>query len=228
MGFFCIQVVHKNKKSYNKQQEGSEVVFTEKSFAVFEIAGLEPRMNAIRQEIQPVFRTLNDRFKPYLEKEIAADLYLHIAQHRRRSVYPPESTLSALSQNKRGYKMEPHFQLGICEDYVFMWLSLIDQPPQKTAFAQKMINHIALFEKLPQDTVINGNHLSNDIFPLEITTLKKLLTRLENVKKGEFQIGRIISKESPLWHDPKAAEAYMMATYLELLPIYQLLMRSDS
>ncbi len=34
-------------------------MFTEKSFEVFEIEGLEPRMAAIRQEIQPIFQQNN-------------------------------------------------------------------------------------------------------------------------------------------------------------------------
>ena len=42
------------------------------------------------------------------------------------------------------------------------------------------------------------------------------------VKKGEFEIGRIIPKDSDLWQNPEKARAYMLATYQQLLPLYQL------
>ncbi|WP_048605314.1 DUF1054 domain-containing protein [Enterococcus massiliensis] len=200
-------------------------MFTEKSFAVFTIDGLEPRMAAIRAEIQPVFHSLQAEFQPIIEERIQKELFLHIAQHRRRSVYPPESTLSALSQKKRGYKMEPHFQLGICEEYVFMWLSLIDQPPQKSEMAEKMLTHHELFEELPKDSILSPNHMENAVLPLESTTLEKTLRRLRDVKKGEFQVGRVLLKDSELWQHPEEAKAYMLESYLALVPLYNLLMQ---
>ncbi len=64
------------------------------------------------------FQELDTYFAEQLAPELGTELFVHIAQHRRRTVYPPENTWSALSPNKRGYKMQPHFQLGIWGDYV--------------------------------------------------------------------------------------------------------------
>lgn len=196
-------------------------MFTKESFAVFEITGLDQRMQAIRSEIQPIFQNIDEAVKVELENLLEEELFIHIAQHRRRSVHPPESTWSAISRQKRGYKMEPHFQLGIWPGYVTMYLSLIDQPVHKAEMAQKMLDQPVLFSQLPQDTMINLDHTSNKVEPLVEIDLTKALTRLQNVKKGEFQIGRIILKESELWQQPDAALAYMKETYQSLVPLYQ-------
>lgn len=197
-------------------------MFNQESFKVFEVDGLDERMTVIRSQIQPVFQELNEYFKENLAPVINEELFIHIAQHRRRSVYPPENTWSAISRKKRGYKMEPHFQLGIWPEYVFMWLSLIDQPKNEKAMAQKMLDHLKLFTKLPADFVISKDHTQPEILPATIENIEKTLIRFRDVKKGEFQIGRIIPKESVLWQEPEKAQAYMLETYQALLPIYQL------
>ncbi len=199
-------------------------MFTEKSFAVFDEKTLDGRMNAIRSQIQPIFQDLDDSFKEVLEKELAVELFVHIAQHRRRTVYPPANTWSALSQQKRGYKMEPHFQLGIWPEYVFMWLSIIDQPKGKTTMAEKLLTHPEVFADLPADFVINQDHTVADYESLNEESLEKSLQRLVKVKKSEFQVGRIIPRESQLWQEPEAAKSYMLTTYQKLLPAYRLLM----
>ena len=38
---------------------------------------------------------------------------MHVAKHARRSVNPPIDTWVAFAPNKRGYKMLPHFQIGL-------------------------------------------------------------------------------------------------------------------
>lgn len=198
-------------------------MFTQESFEVFDIAGLDKRMEAIRNEIQPVFKTIDETIKKELEKELEETLYIHIAQHRRRSVYPPENTWSAISSKKSGYKMEPHFQLGIWPEYVFMYLSIIDKPPRKEQMAQQLLQNNLLLTQLPKDTVINTDHTKNRYEFMVETNVKQALKRLRDVKKGEFQIGRIIKKESHLWQEPEKAMEYMLATYRSLIPYYELL-----
>lgn len=198
-------------------------MFTQESFKVFEITGLDERMSEIREEIQPVFKTIDEKIKKDLEEKLKETLYIHIAQHRRRSVYPPENTWSAISSKKSGYKMEPHFQLGIWPEYVFMYLSIIDNPPKKEQMAQQLLHHNLLLTQLPEDTVINIDHTKDHYELVVETNIKHALERLKNVKKGEFQIGRVIKKESELWNEPEKAMEYMLATYRSLIPYYELL-----
>ncbi|MGG5371060.1 DUF1054 domain-containing protein [Enterococcus sp. AZ196] len=197
-------------------------MFTEKSFEVFEVDGLDERMAAIRKEIQPTFQQLDEVFQQMLEPLLDESLFIHIAQHRRRTTYPPENTWSALSRQKRGYKMEPHFQLGIWPEYVFMWLSCIDQPKNEQAIAQTLLDNPQAFTGLSPDFVLSGDHTKPKVEELSPESTERLLKRFRDVKKGEFQIGRIIKKEDPMWKTPEAAQAFMLETYRQLVPIYQL------
>ncbi|MDA9471281.1 DUF1054 domain-containing protein [Enterococcus sp. 5H] len=198
------------------------LMFTEKDFEVFTIEGLDPRMAEIRAKIQPKFQELDDYFAEKLGEELGTEFFVHIAQHRRRTVYPPENTWSALSQKKRGYKMEAHFQLGIWEDYLFMWLSLIDNPKNEKEIAQAFLDNQELFEQLDDDFYLSIDHTQPMIERLQDADLEKHLTRFRDVKKGEFQIGRIIKKEDALLNDSEKARGYMLKTYQELVPLYQL------
>lgn len=196
-------------------------MFNEESFKVFDIDGLENRMAAIRSEIQPVFQELNEYFQEKLSPIAGEEFFIHIAQHRRRTTHAPENTWSALSRKKRGYKMEPHFQLGIWPEYVFMWLSCIDQPKNEQAIAEKMLDQPELFSELSSDFKLSGDHTKAEVQELSSETVEKLLIRFRDVKKGEFQVGRIIPKDSPLWKNPAKAKNYMLETYQQLMPIYQ-------
>ncbi|MBP1047862.1 DUF1054 domain-containing protein [Enterococcus sp. BWM-S5] len=199
-------------------------MFTEKSFEVFEIDGLEPRMEEIRSLIQPVFQELDEYFALELGEAINKELFVHIAQHRRRTAYPPENTWSALSQKKRGYKMEPHFQLGIWPEYIFMWLSLIDNPKNEQKIAEAFLNNQELLDLLPEDFYMSLDHTQPEIEKLNEADVERGLLRFCNIKKGEFQVGRIIRKDSQLLEDPEKAKAYMLDTYQQLLPLYTLAM----
>lgn len=199
-------------------------MFTRKDFNVFTIEGLEPRMDEIRSVIQPKFQTLNDYFAEKLGAELETELFVHIAQHRRRTVYPPENTWSALSQKKRGYKMNAHFQLGIWPDYLFMWLSLIDNPKNEKEIAQAFLDQPSLFQTLSDDFYVSIDHTQPEVTKLNETDLTKVLCRFRDVKKGEFQIGRIIKKEDSLLENPERARDYMLNTYQQLLPLYRLTM----
>ncbi|MGX7245602.1 DUF1054 domain-containing protein [Enterococcus quebecensis] len=198
------------------------LMFTEKDFDVFTIEGLDPRMEGIRSIIQPKFQELDDYFADQLGEKLETEFFVHIAQHRRRTVYPPENTWSALSQKKRGYKMEAHFQLGIWPDYLFMWLSLIDNPKSEKEIAQVFLDNQALFDQLDDDFYLSIDHTQPEIERLNETDLEKHLIRFRDVKKGEFQIGRIIKKTDDLLNDPEKARDYMLKTYEELVPLYQL------
>lgn len=117
--------------------------------------------------------------------------------------------------------MEAHFQLGIWPDYLFMWLSLIDNPKKEKEIAQAFLDNPALFEQLDDDFYLSIDHTQPEIERLNESDLEKHLTRFRDVKKGEFQIGRIIKKTDDLLRDPEKARAYMLQTYEELLPLYQ-------
>lgn len=198
-------------------------MFNESSFDVFTIDGLDDRMSAIRSEIQPIFTTIGQPICEKLSQNFNRPFYLHIAQHRRRTVHPPENTWAAMSEGKRGYKMNAHFQIGIWPEYIFIWLSIIDQPKNQKEMAEILLQNLTIFDSLPKDSMISLDHTKPELLPLTPENLKSALIRLNTVKKAEFQIGRVIKKESSLWHNPAKAMQYIEETYTSLFPIYDLL-----
>ncbi|MGO2083516.1 DUF1054 family protein [Vagococcus sp.] len=197
-------------------------MFTETSFTVFEIKGLEERMMAIRAEIQPLFKSLDTYFVKELSLELGEPEFpIHIAQHRRRTTNAPDFTWSAMGGDARGYKKYPHFQLGITPDYLVLWLSFIDNPEFEQEMASFFLEEPEAFFKLPSDFVINGDHTKNEYVPLTEEKLELMLQRWLTVKKGEFQVGRVILKEELTHRTTKEWRSFMLATYRALVPFYQ-------
>ncbi|GHU39371.1 UPF0637 protein [Bacilli bacterium] len=188
--------------------------FNDKSFKVFEVAGLDDRMAAIRANIQPIFAEVMTEVSARLTDFVGHDTYVHIAQHRRRTKYAPENTWSAISDNKRGYKSQAHLQLGIWDSYVFMYLSIIDNPAKREQYADELASH----HDFPDDFVYSLDHTKPEFFSVT-QGLETGIQRLHDVKKGEFEVGRIMSREAKIWQaDP---QAYMLETFEALFPLYQ-------
>lgn len=195
-------------------------MFDDKSFDVFNIEGLEARMVGIREVIQPIFNELDTYFVDELSSEVGEVLPIHIAQHRRRTANAPDFTWSAMGGDKRGYKKYPHFQLGITPEYALMWLSFIDNPEFEVDMAELMLENLAWFTQLPSEMMINTDHTKNNYHSLEKEQLVKDLTRFKTVKKGEFQIGRVLTREKLAKLSQDEAREYMLETYKSLVPIY--------
>ncbi|AFS71457.1 DUF1054 family protein [Exiguobacterium antarcticum] len=140
--------------------------FTKEAFETFQIDGLEQRMEAIRERIQPVFKQIGQEVLPDLTVHLAEDIYVHIAQHARRKVNPPNDTWMAFSPNKRGYKMLPHFQVGLFDDHLFIWLAYIYELPNKSQYATKLLQHQHILHTLPSDFVISYDHTYAQLVPI--------------------------------------------------------------
>lgn len=188
--------------------------FNDQSFEVFDVAGLDERMTAIRATIQPVFADIMAEVSAKLSAQVGYETYVHIAQHRRRTKYAPENTWSAISDNKRGYKSQAHLQLGIWGDYVFMYLSIIDNPAKREVYANDLLAH----HEFPADFVYSLDHTQPTYYPVP-EGLEAGLQRLRDVKKGEFEIGRVIPRDSVIWQaDPRG---YILETFDLLMPLYE-------
>ncbi|KGH34126.1 DUF1054 domain-containing protein [Lactococcus cremoris] len=197
-------------------------MFTQKSFEIFSIDGLEARMAEIRSEIQPIFSEIGQKLLTELSAKISnQEFYFHIAQHRRRTANAPENTWSAISTKARGYKMEAHFQLGIWEDYVFIYLSMIDQPKKQKEYAELLTN-LSVEKILIENFIISKDHTKAEVFPL--SAFSEAAERLGKVKKSELEIGRLWPKERFDGKEDSKILAEMLETIDQLLPIYQKLM----
>lgn len=197
--------------------------FEKKDFDTFTIDGLDERMGAIRERIQPKFQAIGNEIVGNLSAKLGNEMFIHIAQHARRTVNPPNDTWMAFSLNNRGYKMLPHFQIGLWDDRLFVWLAYIYELPAKKEIAEKFINHIDdLKEMIPKDFDISMNHMKKSNEQMEDIHLDKVLERFNKVKSAEFLIGKQFSPEDPILKDGPAFMKEVQSIYDTLIPIYQL------
>ncbi|WAA13244.1 YktB family protein [Fervidibacillus halotolerans] len=195
--------------------------FSESDFSVFKIEGFEERMEAIRKQIQPKFHELGSVLTDMVSVEVGNEMYLHVAKHARRKVNPPNDTWLAISPNKRGYKSHPHFQVGLFDDHLFIWLAYIYEFPNKKELAENFLKHLdSIIDLLPNDFVLSTDHMKKDALPVKKDELEKALIRLKQVKKAELLIGKHIPSTNPILRDGKALTELIFATIKGLIPIY--------
>lgn len=199
--------------------------FAQKDFDTFKIDGLEERMEAIRGRIQPKFKEIGDEIVDDLAAKLGNEMFIHIAQHARRTVNPPNDTWMAFSLNNRGYKMLPHFQIGLWDDRLFIWLAYIYELPTKGEIAEKFINEKDELEQMiPKDYDISMNHMKKSNERLEELDFSKVLERFKKVKSAELLIGKQFEPNDPILKDGEAFVKEVKAIYDTLIPIYQLSM----
>lgn len=200
--------------------------FTSSDFDVFQLQGLEERMQGIQTKIQPKFRAIGERLTGELELRSGNEMYLHIAKHARRKVNPPKDTWLAICDNKRGYKAHPHFQLGLFDDHLFIWLALIYEVPNKKNIAANLLNHLdEVIAAVPQDYVLSMDHMKKGCASTGDMTeedWQTSLVRFRDVQKAELLIGRHLQSDDKLLLDGEALLAYATSTYEQLMPLYRL------
>lgn len=197
--------------------------FEQKDFDAFTIDGLEERMTAIQERVQPKFKTLGDELVDYLSAHLGNEMFMHIAKHARRTVNPPNDTWVAFSYNKRGYKMTPHFQVGLWDDRLFVWLAYIYELPNKKEMAHLFIDQMDTFEKMiPADYDISMNHMKKSDDLMKDIDTQKTLERFRDVKSAELLIGKQFSAGDPVLTDGPTFTKEVQSILDELIPIYQM------
>ncbi|WP_100404617.1 YktB family protein [Bacillus solitudinis] len=200
--------------------------FTQKDFDVFTIEGLDARMNALKEQIQPKFEAIAEQVVPTLSSLTGDEMFTHVAKHARRKVNPPNDTWVAFSSSKRGYKMLPHFQVGLFETHLFVWFAMIYEAPTKAQFAEKLLEDVEKWgKKIPPNYVWSIDHMKPDAIPQKESTPDKLLSmfeRLRDVKKAELLCGIHIDRHDPLVADGEQLIKKIEDVFRQVLPLYQL------
>ncbi len=173
--------------------------FTKEDFEVFTIEGFENRMNGLKETIRPKLESIGMHFAPTLTTLTGHEIFPHVAKHARRSVNPPKDTWVAFSSNSRGYKMLPHFQIGLWETHLFIWFAIIYEAPQKGEIASRFEKKITSIRKqIPAEFVWSGDHMRPEGFlhqKLGKKGLIDLFQRVQTVKKAELLCGLHIGKQ---------------------------------
>ncbi|MFB1051896.1 YktB family protein [Paraliobacillus sp. JSM ZJ581] len=194
--------------------------FEKKDFDTFYIDGLDERMKAIQERIQPKFKVIGTELTDHLSVKLGQEMFLHIAKHARRSVNPPNDTWLAICENKRGYKKHPHFQLGLFDDHIFVWLAFIYELPGKDKIATQFLSDIDKLQSLPNSFVVSLDHTKKDAISIQELSSEHL-NRVRTVKKAELLIGKHISKETAIELDTEVFINDVKETFDTLVPLYQ-------
>src|SRR5699024_10112901 len=127
--------------------------FEQKDFDTFHIEGLDERMTAIQERIQPKFKQIGDVLTDDVSAMVGSEMHLHIAKQSRITFKPPNDTWIAIVGNKHDYKKHHHFQVRLWDDHLLLWLAFIYELPDKTKIARNFQNKKHLIEELPKDYV---------------------------------------------------------------------------
>jgi len=187
-------------------------------------------MEAIRSRIQPKFRALGEALAAPLGASAGNEMFVHIARHARRKVNAPKDTWMAFCNNKRGYKQHPHFQIGVFDDHVFLWLAFIYELPNKVAIAEAFLKNARKVKReIPKDYLLSFDHMQKSAVVVGDLTegqFKQALTDFRDVKSAELLIGRHILADDPLLKDGEAFIRMAEHTFETLMPLYRLSLKA--
>lgn len=201
----------------------TKYTFTPKDFKAFDVDGLDARMEALNEYIRPQLHQLGDYFSDFFTSQTGETFYPHVAKHARRSVNPPKDTWVAFATNKRGYKMLPHFQIGMFKDQLFVMFGIMHEAKDKASRAKVFERKFKAIKQLPDDYRVSLDHMKPDkpfIKDLTDDELKEAIQRAINVKKGEFFIARAITPQDKRLKSDKAFLAFLEETFDQFLPFY--------
>ncbi|GIN61370.1 UPF0637 protein YktB [Robertmurraya siralis] len=200
--------------------------FTDADFNVFKIDGFEDRMEALKENISPKLDALGHHFAPTLSTLTGSEMYAHVAKHARRTVNPPKDTWVAFAGNSRGYKMLPHFQIGLWETHVFVWFAVIYEATNKAEFGKTLEKKLtSIYKDTPKDFVWSGDHTKPDVIPhknLKKEELKALFERLQTVKKAEILCGYQIPREEAVAMSGDDFVKKVEQVFNQLIPLYKM------
>lgn len=198
--------------------------FTAEDFNVFKIPGLEPRMDALKTRIRPKLEQLSDVFKPILTDLTGEEMFVHVAKHARRTVHPPNDTWVSFSSNPRGYKMMPHFQIGLWETHLFVWFALIYETKNKEEIGTRLVQKAQdVYHSIPSDYVWSTDHMKPDSIPhdqLSMAELQDMFAKLQKVKKAELLCGIRITRDEAIQLTGEQLIERIQPVFVHLLPLY--------
>jgi uncharacterized protein YktB (UPF0637 family) len=199
--------------------------FTLQDFDGFTLPGLDPRMAFLKEGPRPKLQALGADLTPALAALCGHAIYPKVALHARRTVNPPRDTWVAWSANARGYKMMPHFQVGLWHTHAFIQAGLIYEAPGKLQFGRNLLANLpALREAIPaQFRWLEDSTRPEGIRHSDMTDedFRRIAERMQTRKDADCMVGLSVDREEAARLGPAFADlaVNVMKT---LLPIYAL------
>jgi uncharacterized protein YktB (UPF0637 family) len=200
--------------------------FTKTDFDVFRIPGLEQRMEALRANVQPKFREIGQALVGDVSALMGEPCYVHIAKHARRTVNPPNDSWLSFATSPRGYKMLPHFQIGLWATHAFVQFAMIYECPRKQEFGKRLLETWDELEPhIPEHYLWFDDHMNPK--PIQHSEMgshiEKMAERLMRTKKAELLCGIQIPWEQAAAMTGKQFLDLSYRTIQTLMPLYRLL-----
>ncbi len=204
--------------------------FTESDFDVFFIDGLADRMDALKTHIRPKLEEIGAYFSPTLSSLAGEEMFAHVAKHARRTINPPNDTWVAFASNSRGYKMLPHFQIGLWGTHLFIWFAIIYEAPHKAEFGKKLERQSKkIIQEVPKDFVWSVDHMKPEALKhgqLTHEDLTNMFVRLQTIKKAEILCGYQIPKQQAITMSGKQFLEQTQFVFETVLPLYKMAVSS--
>ncbi|MCM2533542.1 DUF1054 domain-containing protein [Neobacillus pocheonensis] len=200
--------------------------FNNEDFDVFLIDGLDARMDALKETIRPKLESLGQYFSPTLSALTGDEMFVHVAKHARRTINPPKDTWVAFATNPRGYKMLPHFQIGLWNTHLFIWFAVIYEAPQKQEIGERLAKKLnKIYKEIPKDFVWSVDHMKPDIIKHGQLSKNELLScfeRLQHVKKAEILCGYVVNRDEVIQLGPEGLLQQIDKVFNKVAPLYKL------
>ncbi|GEL13827.1 hypothetical protein FC15_GL001811 [Lapidilactobacillus concavus DSM 17758] len=188
------------------------------SFSVFNDPTLPGRLKKIQTDVDPDFETMGQNLIDLLHPQLDQKMYLHVAKHLRRHKNPPVDTWFALSASPRGYKMLPHFEVGIWPDTLFITFACLSEMTNREVVVDWLTQQdwqiIPAFQ-------ISMDHTSAASEVYSQATWEKAVDRYRNVQKSDFLLGTWIKRDDSRFAQPKLIEQLIYNQVIDLAPVYQ-------
>lgn len=196
--------------------------FTAADFDAFRVPGLEERMTAIKASPRPKLEALGQLMLPELARLTGLDFFPHIARHARRKVNPPTDTWIAWSTNPRGYKMAPHFQVGLWESHLFIQAGVIYEAAARAQFGARLLAS-------PPDLPGHYRWLEDYMIPTGIrqdamarADWERMADRLANRKQADAMVGIDIPRTEAVALSGDELVQLVVETFETLTPVWRL------
>lgn len=200
--------------------------FKNEDFQVFHIDGLEARMEALIERVRPKLEDLGHHFAPTLSTVTGDEMFAHVAKHARRTINPPKDTWVAFANNPRGYKMLPHFQIGLWSTHLFIWFAIIYEAPQKTEIAARLTKKSnKIYKEIPKNFVWSLDHMKPESVEhgkLSKEEFRSMLERLGKVKKAELLCGFEIDREKVIQMEADEFLQLVSNVFVTVAPLYKI------
>ncbi|WP_280769130.1 YktB family protein [Salipaludibacillus daqingensis] len=199
--------------------------FTSKDFDVFDVDGLDERMEVLKKTVRPKLESLGEHFSNYLSEKTGEEMYYHVAKHARRKVNPPDDTWVAFANSKRGYKKLPHFQIGLWGSHVFVWFAVIYESPVKEDLGQVFLEQIDDIQKqVPPSFYWSVDHTKPESIPhnnISKEKLEEMFQRLSSIKKAELLCGIRLEPEDEAVKNGDIFVKKVEQAFDTLMPMYR-------